>query len=110
MQYAVSADGSAWLVSEHEVDALIHRLDHTGVVQRDLSTRSVVWRSPSAVVAEALRRQLDEGMTVLEIPRELRGTVLETLHRWVGAEDFSTRLADLRYAFHAELADEAKAA
>jgi hypothetical protein len=110
MQYAVTADGSAWPVSEHEVDALIHRLDHTGVVQRDPGTRSIVWRSPSAVVAEALRRQRDEGMTVLEIPRELRGTVLETLHRWVGAADFSQRLADLRYAFHAELAGEAKAA
>jgi len=109
MQYAVTADGSAWPVSEHEVDALIHRLDHTGVVQRDASG-AVVWRSPSAVVAEALRRQRDEGLTVFEIPRELRGTVLETLHRWVGAADFSKRLADLRYAFHAELAGEAKAA
>jgi len=109
MQYAVTADGSAWPVSEHEVDALIHRLDHVGVVQRDASG-AVVWRSPSATAAETLRSQRGYGRSVLEIPIELRGTVLETLHRWVGAADFSKRLADLRYAFHAELAGEAKAA
>ena len=109
MQYAVAADGAACPVTEHEIDALIHRLDHTGVVQRDASG-AVVWRSPSAAAAETLRSQRGDGRSVLEIPIELRGTVLETLHRWVGAADFSTRLADLRYALHADLAVEAKAA
>jgi hypothetical protein len=109
MQYAVAADGAACPVTEHEVEVLIHRLDHVGVVQRD-ARGVVVWRSPSAAAAEALRSQRGEGRRVLEIPPELRGTVLETLHRWVGAVDFSQRLADLRYALHADLAVEAKAA
>jgi hypothetical protein len=110
MKYAVSADGAACPVTAQELEVLLYRLDRTGVVRRDPSSGSVVWRSPSAAAAEELRSQRERGATVLELPPALRGAVLETLQRWVGAADFSDRLADLRHAFHAELDEEAKAA
>ena len=103
MQYAVSVEGIECAVTEHELEALIFRLDRSGVVHNG-------WRSPSAAVAETLRTQRDKGKTVLKVAPELQGTLLEALQRWAGAEDYSERLAALRSALCPSAVDEARAA
>ena len=103
MAYALSVGGAACPVSDHELDALIFRLDRTGVVRDG-------WRSPSAAVAESLRAQRSGGKTVLDVEPELRGTLLETVQRWAGAADYSERVAHLRGALCPARVDAVKAA
>ena len=103
MQYAVSIDGIECAVTARELEALIFRLNRSGVVRRG-------WRSPSAEIAESLRAQRGEGKTVLKVAPELHGTLLETVQRWAGAEDFSERLACLRHSLYPDVGEEARAA
>jgi len=103
MQYAVSIDGVECAVTAQELEALIFRLDRSGVVRRG-------WRSPSAAVAESLRSQRGAGKTVLKVAPELHGTLLETMQRWAGADDFSERLAELRSMLYPDVGAEARAA
>lgn len=107
--YTVLADGVGRLLSVEELDELIRRLDRAGLVQRDPASGAVIRRSPSALAAAALRSQRDEGKTLLTIPRKCRGSVLDTLHPWVG-DAKSWRLLELRYALYNELAAEDRAA
>lgn len=109
MQYAVLADGLGRPLTAEELDELIRLLDQAGNVTRDPATGAAIAWTPSAWAAQALRSQRIDGKTLLTIPRECRGFVLETLHFWVG-EVNSARVEELRYALHAELVAEVEAA
>ena len=106
MKIGIEADGLPRWITEAEYAAVLGWLRRTGNVQRN-AHGEIVGRSVSARVADSFEAQRAAGRQVLKIEGRFMPSVLATMHVHVGDAGYGDGLAELRYALHAELIDEA---